>query len=173
MALADVLRVGAVGLRTRPLRAVLSALGIAIGIAAMIAVVGISSSTRAELDRTLDALGTNLLTVAPGTTFFGEDGHAAAGGGGDDRPDRTGARPSRRPAGRRTRRSIAPTRSRPAQTGGIAAVRGPAATCSPPRAPGCAAAPGSTRRPAATRRSVLGADAAERLGITRPGPTSR
>lgn len=46
----DVVRVGAVGLRTRPLRAFLSALGIAIGIAAMVAVVGISSSSRAELD---------------------------------------------------------------------------------------------------------------------------
>ncbi|WP_327033589.1 ABC transporter permease [Micromonospora ureilytica] len=70
---ADVLRVGGVGLRTRPLRAFLSALGIAIGIAAMIAVVGISSSSRAELDRALDALGTNLLTVAPGSTLFGAD----------------------------------------------------------------------------------------------------
>ena len=68
----DVLRVGATGLRTRPLRAVLSALGIAIGIAAMVAVVGISSSSRAELDRTLTALGTNLLRVAPGTDLFGE-----------------------------------------------------------------------------------------------------
>ncbi|GAA1366422.1 ABC transporter permease [Catellatospora chokoriensis] len=69
----DVLRVGGVGLRTRPVRAFLSALGIAIGIAAMIAVVGISSSSRAELDRTLDALGTNLLTVTPGRTMFGGD----------------------------------------------------------------------------------------------------
>src|SRR5690606_17922909 len=73
MSLPDVLRVGAVGLRARPLRAFLSALGIAIGIAAMVAVVGISASSRAELDRTLDALGTNLLTVSPGATFFGED----------------------------------------------------------------------------------------------------
>ncbi|HEY3558326.1 MAG TPA: ABC transporter permease [Kribbella sp.] len=68
----DVLRVGAVGLRTRPLRAFLSALGIAIGIAAMVAVVGISSSSRAELDGRLDALGTNLLTVTPGTRLTGE-----------------------------------------------------------------------------------------------------
>jgi putative ABC transport system permease protein len=66
----DVLRVGATGLRTRPLRAWLSALGIAIGIAAMIAVVGISSSSRAELDRQLAALGTNLLTVSPGTSMM-------------------------------------------------------------------------------------------------------
>jgi putative ABC transport system permease protein len=71
----DVLRVGATGLRTRPLRAWLSALGIAIGIAAMIAVVGISSSSRAELDRQLAALGTNLLRVEPGTSMLsGEEG---------------------------------------------------------------------------------------------------
>src|SRR5258705_493239 len=70
---ADVLRVGGAGLRTRPMRVFLSALGIAIGIAAMVAVVGISSSSRAELDRQLAALGTNLLTVAPGNTIFGKD----------------------------------------------------------------------------------------------------
>jgi putative ABC transport system permease protein len=70
---ADVVRVGGSGLRTRPLRAFLSALGIAIGIAAMIAVVGISSSSRIQLDRQLAALGTNLLTVAPGNTLFGDD----------------------------------------------------------------------------------------------------
>ncbi|MET7402808.1 ABC transporter permease [Dactylosporangium sp. NPDC005572] len=70
--LTDVVRVGGTGLRTRPLRVFLSALGIAIGIAAMTAVVGISSSSRAELDRQLAALGTNLLTVAPGNDLFGE-----------------------------------------------------------------------------------------------------
>jgi putative ABC transport system permease protein len=68
----DLLRVGAVGLRTRKVRAFLSALGIAIGIAAMISVVGISASSRAELDRQLASLGTNLLTVGPGNTFFGD-----------------------------------------------------------------------------------------------------
>ncbi|MEU5938989.1 ABC transporter permease [Micromonospora sp. NPDC047548] len=69
---ADVARVGSAGLRTHPLRVVLTALGIAIGIAAMLAVVGISTSSRAELDRTLDRLGTNLLTVTPGKTRAGE-----------------------------------------------------------------------------------------------------
>src|SRR5487761_2455835 len=59
------------GLRTRRLRAALSALGIAIGIGAMVAVVGVSASSQANLLATIDALGTNLLTVAPGTTFFG------------------------------------------------------------------------------------------------------
>jgi putative ABC transport system permease protein len=66
LAFRDVVRVGGSGLRTRPLRVVLAATGIAIGIAAMLAVVGISTSSRADLDRTLAALGTNLLTVAPG-----------------------------------------------------------------------------------------------------------
>jgi putative ABC transport system permease protein len=68
---ADVLRVGAVGLRTRRLRAALSALGIAIGIASMVAVLGISQSSKADLLAQLDRLGTNLLTVAPGQSFFG------------------------------------------------------------------------------------------------------
>ncbi|WTW92375.1 ABC transporter permease [Streptomycetaceae bacterium NBC_01309] len=67
----DVLRVGSGGLRTRPMRVFLSALGIAIGIAAMVSVVGISSSSQADLDRRLAALGTNLLTVAPGQTMGG------------------------------------------------------------------------------------------------------
>jgi putative ABC transport system permease protein len=66
LALRDVVRLGATGLRTRPLRAILSALGIAIGIAAMLAVVGISASGRADVQRTLDRLGTNLLSVASG-----------------------------------------------------------------------------------------------------------
>jgi putative ABC transport system permease protein len=68
--LADVVRVGGAGLRTRPVRVVLSAVGIAIGIAAMVAVVGISTSSRADLDRTLAQLGTNLLTVAPGESVI-------------------------------------------------------------------------------------------------------
>jgi putative ABC transport system permease protein len=70
---ADVLRVGSTGLRTRRTRVVLSSLGIAIGIGAMVGVVGISSSSQGELDRQLAALGTNLLTVTPGNTLFGDD----------------------------------------------------------------------------------------------------
>src|SRR6201987_4940157 len=59
------------GLRTRRLRAALSALGIAIGIGAMVAVVGVSASSQAQLLATIDSLGTNLLTVSPGTSFTG------------------------------------------------------------------------------------------------------
>ncbi|MCC3763860.1 ABC transporter permease [Glycomyces sp. TRM65418] len=69
---ADIWRTGAYGLRARPMRVVLSAIGIAIGIAAMVAVVGISASSSEDLKQRLDALGTNLLTVAPGQSIFGE-----------------------------------------------------------------------------------------------------
>src|SRR5258706_14006375 len=74
----DVVRVGAAGLRTRPLRVFLSALGIAIGIAAMVCVVGIASSSRESLNRQLAALGTNLLRVTPGQTINGEQSHLPA-----------------------------------------------------------------------------------------------
>ncbi len=69
----DLLLLGSVGLRSRKLRASLSALGIAIGIAAMVAVLGISASSRADLVAQLDLLGTNLLRVAPGQTLGGQD----------------------------------------------------------------------------------------------------
>jgi putative ABC transport system permease protein len=69
----DVLHLGTSGLRARPLRAVLSALGIAIGIAAMVAVVSISASSRERLDRQLAAFGTNLLTMKPAESITGEN----------------------------------------------------------------------------------------------------
>jgi putative ABC transport system permease protein len=67
----DVVRVASVGLRTRRLRVALSALGVAIGIASMVAVLGISDSSKAGLVAELNELGTNLLTVTPGQTFLG------------------------------------------------------------------------------------------------------
>jgi putative ABC transport system permease protein len=72
LSLPDVARTGAAGLVTRPLRAFLAAAGIAIGVAAMVAVVGISASSRAGVERELAAIGTNLLTAAPGQTFGGK-----------------------------------------------------------------------------------------------------
>ncbi|HEY7133582.1 MAG TPA: ABC transporter permease [Acidimicrobiia bacterium] len=69
----DLLGVGAVGLRTRRGRTALTALGIAIGIAAMFGVLGISASSRADLISRLDKLGTNLLTVTPGQSFLGDN----------------------------------------------------------------------------------------------------
>jgi putative ABC transport system permease protein len=70
--LRDLVVAGAAGLATRRLRAGLSALGVAIGIAAIVSVLGISQSSKADLLAQLDRLGTNLLTVAPGQTFGGE-----------------------------------------------------------------------------------------------------
>ena len=69
---ADLARVASVGLRTRRLRAALSALGIAIGVAAMVAVLGLSSSSSAGLLAEIDRLGTNLLTVNNGQNLFGQ-----------------------------------------------------------------------------------------------------
>ena len=70
---ADRLRLGALGLTSRKGRAALSALGVAIGITAMVAVLGLSESSRADLNDQLDALGTNLLVVQPGQDMMGED----------------------------------------------------------------------------------------------------
>jgi len=67
----DLARLAVVGMRTRRLRAGLSALGIAIGVAAIVAVLGLSSSSAAALNAEIAALGTNLLTVQAGQTFTG------------------------------------------------------------------------------------------------------
>jgi putative ABC transport system permease protein len=69
---ADLARVASVGLRTRRLRAALSALGIAIGVAAIVAVLGLSQSSSNGLISEIDALGTNLLTVTNGQTLAGQ-----------------------------------------------------------------------------------------------------
>jgi putative ABC transport system permease protein len=69
--LKDGLRVTSVGLRARPLRAALSALGIAIGTAAIVGVLGLSSSSQAGLIAEIDRLGTNMLTVEAGQSLGG------------------------------------------------------------------------------------------------------
>ena len=73
LGLKDGLRVASVGLRARPLRAGLSALGIAIGTAAIVAILGLSASSQAGLLAEIDRLGTNLLTVEAGQSITGED----------------------------------------------------------------------------------------------------
>jgi len=67
----DGLRVASIGLRTRPLRAALSALGIAIGTAAIVAILGLSASSQAGLLAEIDRLGTNLLTAEAGQRLTG------------------------------------------------------------------------------------------------------
>jgi putative ABC transport system permease protein len=68
----DLMRLSSVGLRTRKMRAALSALGIAIGVAAIVAVLGLSQSAEAGLLAEIDSLGTNMLTVSNGQTLFGQ-----------------------------------------------------------------------------------------------------
>jgi putative ABC transport system permease protein len=168
MATRDVVRVGAAGLRSRPTRALLSALGIAIGIAAMVAVVGISSSSREQLDRALAALGTNLLTVAPGRTIEGQpatlpaEAEAMIGRIGPvTAVSATGAIPDARAY--RSDRIPKP------QTNSLSVLT---ARLSLPQTVGATLRNGTwlngitSRYPAA----VLGSDAADRLGIGRPSP---
>ncbi|MEV0260281.1 ABC transporter permease [Streptomyces sp. NPDC050617] len=61
----DILRLGLLGVRTRKLRAALSALGISIGIATLILVIGIPASSHKALMNELSALGTNMLRAEP------------------------------------------------------------------------------------------------------------
>jgi putative ABC transport system permease protein len=68
---ADLAALASIGLRTRKLRAGLSALGIAIGVAAIVAVLGLASSSQAALLAEIAQLGTNLLTVTNGQNFSG------------------------------------------------------------------------------------------------------
>jgi len=80
---ADLLPLAVLSMRGRPLRAALSTLGIAIGIAAIVGVLGITRSSQADLLARIDRLGTNLLTVADGHSVGGEEvplpEHAATG----------------------------------------------------------------------------------------------
>jgi putative ABC transport system permease protein len=167
----DVLRVGGAGLRARPLRVVLSALGIAIGIAAMIAVVGISTSSRADLDRQLEALGTNLLTVGPGQNLFGEASHL---------PDeaigmiqRVGPVESATSTGRVTGAKVYRSDRIPAtQSGGIAVL---ATRTDLPDTVGATVASGAFLNEATAHYPavVLGAAAADRLGVGTAGVEQR
>jgi putative ABC transport system permease protein len=163
---ADLLRVGAVGLRTRRLRAALSGLGIAIGIASMVAVLGLSASSRSGLLDQLDRLGTNLLTAAPGQTL---------GGDAATLPRRTRKVLSRLGAVEQVAsvRGLDATIRRsdkidPQETGGITVD---AADTQLLTTLGGAMARGRFLNDATvrTRSVVLGAIAAQRLGIDRPG----
>ncbi len=168
----DVLRVGSVGLRTRRLRTGLSGLGIAIGIAAMVAVLGISASSRADLRAQLAELGTNLLTVSPGETIFGEDASLPPESvgmigriGPVETVSATGNVPGNGGLGNVRRTDLIPS----SQTGGIAVK---AARTDLPEVLGATVRSGRFLN-AATEgypAVVLGSVAAERLGIDRADP---
>jgi putative ABC transport system permease protein len=74
----DLLSVGTYGLRGRKGRAALTAIGIAIGIAAIVSVFGISASSRADVLAQIDELGTDLLVVRAGNDVFGAGSHLPA-----------------------------------------------------------------------------------------------
>lgn len=69
----DLVSLGFLGVRSRVMRSVLTALGITVGIAALVGVMGVSASSKADLMQTLDRLGTNYLQVTPGQSVLGED----------------------------------------------------------------------------------------------------
>jgi putative ABC transport system permease protein len=162
----DLVRVGAVGLRTRRLRAALSGLGIAIGIASMVAVLGLSASSRAGLLDELDRLGTNLLTAAPGRTLGGEDATLP----------RTARKALSRVDGveqvasvRTLDASVRRTDKIDAEeTGGIAVAAADPGLLST-LGLGMVRGRFLNAATAGTRSVVLGAIAAERLGVDRPG----
>lgn len=162
----DLPRLAAVGLRTRRLRAALSALGVAIGIASMVAVLGLSASSRADLLDRLDRLGTNLLRVSPGQTLGGGETELPAWASGAiariGGVEQVAATRTLDATVRRTDRIPA------TQTGGLAVM---AAETDLPAALGARVAHGRflDAVTARTPSLVLGAVAAERLGITRPG----
>jgi putative ABC transport system permease protein len=167
MTAADILRTGSIGLRTRRARAALSALGVAIGIASMVAVLGISESSRADLMAQLDQLGTNLLRVGPGQSFTAEEAELPESAGAMiRRVDGVEATASAKVIADATVRRNALVDE--AETGGIAVV---AAEPSLASTVGLRLARGTFLGPATERYPVvvLGADAAERLGITRTG----
>jgi putative ABC transport system permease protein len=70
---ADLLPVGTMGLRARRVRAMLSGIGIAIGIASIVGVLGITRSSQSQLLAQIDQLGTNLLTVVNGSDLNGQE----------------------------------------------------------------------------------------------------
>ena len=167
MSARDLVRVGGSGLRSRPTRALLSALGIAIGIAAMVAVVGISSSSQAELDRQLAELGTNMLTVAPGHSLGGDDAKLPVES--EEMVSRIGPVTAMTAVGKVDASVYRSDRISRLETGGMVTY---AARVSLPGAIGAHLRNGvwlnelTSRYPAA----VLGATAAERLGIGHAGP---
>ncbi len=167
LGLRDLVAAGAAGLATRRLRAALSALGVAIGIAAIVAVLGISDSSKADLLAQLDRLGTNLLTVAPGQTFGGETATLPTQSAGMIRR----IRPVQQAAATATVSQTAVYRNDhipPEETGGLSVA---AADLRLPQAVGATLATGAWLNAATARypTTVLGAAAATQLGIDRVG----
>ena len=167
---ADLARLAGGGLQTRKLRAALSALGIAIGVAAIVAVLGLSSSSAAALNAEIAALGTNLLTVQNGQDV---------GGQAEELPLTAPAMIGRLPGVYAVQDTGATTASAyrsslipPVNTNGLTVA---AATLGLPAIAGTSLAQGEFLNPATAREPVcvLGAAAAQLLGIDRVFPGER
>jgi putative ABC transport system permease protein len=169
--LADLTRLAAVGLRIRKLRAGLSALGIAIGVAAIVAVLGLSSSSQAGLLAEIARLGTNLLTVQKGQTLAGGTAELpkTARGMISDLPGVTAVQDIG------TLGNISAYRSPLIPSADTNALSVQAASLGLPAAVGTSVAQGSYLNAATAQEpvAVLGAAAAQRLGIDKIWPGER
>ncbi len=168
---ADLARLASVGLRTRKLRAALSALGIAIGVAAIVAVLGLSASSQAGLLAEISQLGTNLLTVQNGQNFSG---------GTAELPEPAPAMIARLPGvtavqDTGTVSNVNAYRSPLIPSIDTNALTVDAASLGLPAAAGTSIAHGAYLNAATAREpvAVLGAAAAQRLGIDRIWPGER
>jgi putative ABC transport system permease protein len=167
----DLGRLASVGLRTRKLRAGLSALGIAIGVAAIVAVLGLSSSSQAGLLAEIDRLGTNLLTVTNGETLAGQTAELPTAAPG--MISRIGPVYSVQYTG--TVNGVNAYRSPLIPTINTNALSVQAASLNLPATVGTSIAAGRYLNPATAREpvAVLGAATAARLGIGRIWPGER
>jgi putative ABC transport system permease protein len=167
----DLAALASIGLRTRKLRAGLSALGIAIGVAAIVAVLGLAASSQAALLAEIARLGTNLLTVTNGQTFSGATAKlpTAAPGMIARLPGVTGVQATGAVSGVSVYKSpLIP----PIETNGLSVD---AATLNLPAVAGTSLAQGRFLNAATAREpaAVLGYAAAQRLGIDRIRPGMR
>ncbi len=168
---ADLAALASIGLHTRKLRAALSALGIAIGVAAIVAVLGLAASSQAALLAEIGRLGTNLLTVSNGQSLTGGTAElpAAAPGMIARLPGVTGVQDT----GSVSHVSVYKSPLVPAfETNGLTVD---AATPGLPAVAGTSLAQGRFLNAATAREpvAVLGATAAQLLGIDRVRPGMR
>jgi putative ABC transport system permease protein len=158
----DVAGLATVGSRTRRLRAALTVTGIAIGIAAIVATLGIAASSKADLLAQLDRLGTNHLEIRSGLNLRGEPAEL---------PANASARVRRLSVVEATAALPDPVRRSPlippAEGGGITTA---ATDVTLLDAIGGTVAAGRwhDRASTALHTVVLGATAAERLGVDGP-----
>jgi putative ABC transport system permease protein len=166
----DLARIASVGLRTRKVRAALSALGIAIGVAAIVAVLGLSSSSQAGLLAEIDKLGTNLLTVTNGQTLFGDTAELPLAAPG--MISRVGPVLQVQQTGSTSANAY---RSPLIPSVNTNAISVQAASLGLPSTVGCSVSAGRWLNAATARLpvAVLGAAAAQRLGIDRIYPGER